>query len=155
MGDYITTLPSCVVGNLQFTRRIKYYNPPNQKRPMAKGAQRRSSKSQPPSAGWTANEPDASTEGISKIDARPHLEGNAGSKNVFPSTALSALAQATIPIWVQTAVMIGLIFGGCCSNVRALLTAFLNLKAEEVEYGRHRLVLNLPLFFSSRKGVCA
>ena len=37
----------------------------------------------------------------------------------MPATrsAISAIAQATIPMWVQTAAMIGLIFGGCCSNV--------------------------------------
>ncbi|CUS08654.1 unnamed protein product [Tuber aestivum] len=67
---------------------------------MARGAQRRKSASE------------GATE-INKIDARPHLEGR------MPPTrsAISAIAQATIPMWVQTAVMIGLIFGGCCSNV--------------------------------------
>lgn len=127
---------------------------PPQKLPMAKGAQRRSSKSQPSSAGWIANETDAptTTEGISKIDARPHLEGNAGSKNVFPSTALSALAQATIPIWVQTVVMIGLIFGGCCSNVRALLLLFI-FKAEKRSWrGREKSGRGIDFDFLAVKG---
>lgn len=67
---------------------------------MARGAQRRKS----------------ALEGaaeISKIDARPHLEGRAPPTQ----SAISAIAQATVPMWVQTAAMIGLIFGGCCSNV--------------------------------------
>ena len=55
----------------------------------------------------------------SKIDARPHLE--AGAANGYSTRALgiSALAQTTVPVWVQTFVMISLIFGGCCSNVRS------------------------------------
>lgn len=53
----------------------------------------------------------------SKIDARPHLEAGAASGRAF---SISAVAQATIPMWVQTFVMISLIFGGCCSNVFAL-----------------------------------
>jgi len=54
----------------------------------------------------------------SKIDARPHLEAGAVNGRAF---SISALAQTTIPMWVQTFVMISLIFGGCCSNVRNFL----------------------------------
>lgn len=60
---------------------------------------------------------------VSQIDARPHLEGNGKTANGFAlrsTSAFSALAQSTIPAWVQTAVMVSLIFGGCCSNVFAL-----------------------------------
>ena len=52
---------------------------------------------------------------INQIDARPHLEG-AASSGVFPK-AFGAFTMATIPAWAQTAVMVSLIFGGCCSNV--------------------------------------
>ncbi|KAG0642663.1 UAA transporter [Tuber brumale] len=68
---------------------------------MARGVQRRKSASE----GATK---------INKIDARPHLEGRAPPPT---RSAIGAIAQATIPMWVQTAVMIALIFGGCCSNV--------------------------------------
>lgn len=59
---------------------------------------------------------------ISQIDARPHLEGAASSGTLSraSSTVISALAQSTIPAWASTAVMVSLIFGGCCSNVFAL-----------------------------------
>lgn len=110
---------------------------------MAKGGQRRRSGSKPTNANEGAHGYDAPTEGISKIDARPHLEGNAGAKNGFPSstsTALSALAQATIPMWVQTVIMIGLIFGGCCSNVRGSpLTAYSPLDGGEETEGTNLL----------------
>lgn len=56
-----------------------------------------------------------------KIDARPHLEAGAANGRAF---GISALAQTTIPIWVQTFVMISLIFGGCCSNVRWFFSFF-------------------------------
>ncbi|RPB02367.1 UAA transporter [Choiromyces venosus 120613-1] len=68
---------------------------------MARGAQRRKSASE-------------DVAEINKIDARPHLEGRAPPPT---RSAIGAIAQATIPMWIQTAVMIGLIFGGCCSNV--------------------------------------
>ncbi|KAH0608056.1 uncharacterized protein H6S33_002108 [Morchella sextelata] len=62
----------------------------------------------------TSSEPAAGAD-INKIDARPHLDGASSGGGGGVST-LSALAQATVPAWVQTAVMVGLIFGGCCSN---------------------------------------
>jgi hypothetical protein len=70
-------------------------------------------------------QPSPPTE-INRIDARPHLEGTtyslAGAGGTFAKKSttifLSVLAQSTVPMWVQTAVMVSLIFGGCCSNVR-------------------------------------
>lgn len=59
----------------------------------------------------TSSEPAAD---INKIDARARLDGATSGGGV---STLSALAQATVPAWVQTAVMVSLIFGGCCSNV--------------------------------------
>ncbi|RPB17703.1 UAA transporter [Morchella conica CCBAS932] len=58
----------------------------------------------------TSSEPAAD---INKIDARARLDGATSGGGV---STLSALAQATVPAWVQTAVMVSLIFGGCCSN---------------------------------------
>jgi UDP-xylose/UDP-N-acetylglucosamine transporter B4 len=57
--------------------------------------------------------------GMNQIDARPHLEGGSAysTKTSAASGIFSALAQSTIPVWAQTAVMVALIFGGCCSNV--------------------------------------
>jgi len=58
----------------------------------------------------------------SKIDARPHLEAGAANGYSNQAFSISALAQTTIPMWVQTFIMISLIFGGCCSNVRNFLS---------------------------------
>ncbi|KAI9769671.1 MAG: golgi uridine diphosphate-N- acetylglucosamine transporter [Geoglossum simile] len=62
-----------------------------------------------------------------QINARPHLESaeTAGQLNGgYHSRSVLALTggvmQYTIPAWVRTCVMVGLIFGGCCSNVFAL-----------------------------------
>lgn len=52
-----------------------------------------------------------------KIDVRPRLDNSASSGGDGGVSTLSALAQATVPAWVHTAVMVSLIFGGCCSNV--------------------------------------
>ncbi|KAI5809617.1 UAA transporter family-domain-containing protein [Peziza echinospora] len=56
----------------------------------------------------------------SQINARPHLEAAVAANGMKRAFSISALAQTTIPMWVQTFVMISLIFGGCCSNVFAL-----------------------------------
>lgn len=67
--------------------------------------------------------PNSASEAINQIDARPHLEGTAPA-NGFARTrnsVLSALAQTTIPAWATTVVMVSLIFGGCCTNVRQIL----------------------------------
>ena len=37
-----------------------------------------------------------------------------------PLDIAEAAAHATVPAWLQLSVMVGLIFGGCCSNVSAL-----------------------------------
>lgn len=68
-------------------------------------------------------------DNINKIDARPRLDSASGGG----VSTLSALAQATVPAWVQTAVMVSLIFGGCCSNVsfRSLALALCARDAEE------------------------
>ncbi|KAI5850411.1 UAA transporter [Morchella snyderi] len=64
-----------------------------------------------------ASEPELET---TKIDVRPRLYNSASSGGDGGVSTLSALAQATVPAWVHTAVMVSLIFGGCCSNVFAL-----------------------------------
>ncbi|KAF8467706.1 UAA transporter family-domain-containing protein [Kalaharituber pfeilii] len=68
----------------------------------------------------TVTERSISPATTSQINARPHLEAVAANGLPKPAFGISALAQTTIPMWVQTFVMISLIFGGCCSNVFAL-----------------------------------
>lgn len=75
--------------------------------------------SSPAAASPAAPEYQTASEPIKQINARPHLER---SNNGFPKPSIaslySAFAQCTFPAWAQTATMIFLIFGGCCSNVR-------------------------------------
>jgi hypothetical protein len=57
------------------------------------------------------------------INAAPYLQADArrrsqGGFNVSNALDVAgAVIQTTVPAWIQTGVMIGLIFGGCCSNV--------------------------------------
>ncbi|KAJ6257698.1 UDP-N-acetylglucosamine transporter [Drechslerella dactyloides] len=53
------------------------------------------------------------------VDGRDIGSGGGGDLNEFKSVASGAL-QSTLPEWVSLTMMIGLIFGGCCSNVFAL-----------------------------------
>ncbi|KAH0545055.1 hypothetical protein FGG08_000826 [Glutinoglossum americanum] len=62
-----------------------------------------------------------------QINAGPHLENAESAKQLngsFDGHSALAIAggvvQSTVPAWIQTCVMAGLIFGGCCSNVFAL-----------------------------------
>lgn len=40
-----------------------------------------------------------------------------GDSNGNTSAAIGGVLQSTVPAWMNTLVMTGLIFGGCCSNV--------------------------------------
>jgi hypothetical protein len=60
-----------------------------------------------------------------QINARPHLENAESAKQLnggFGRHSALAIAggvvQSTVPAWIQSCMMVGLIFGGCCSNVR-------------------------------------
>ena len=54
------------------------------------------------------------------IDTDPHIHGKLAWHKALATAG--AVAHTTLPAWIQTAVMVGLIFGGCCSNVRWPLT---------------------------------
>ncbi|KAI9848504.1 MAG: golgi uridine diphosphate-N- acetylglucosamine transporter [Thelocarpon superellum] len=53
--------------------------------------------------------------------AKASSKDPAGNGNIQQTLAVAgAVAHTTLPAWIQTGVMVGLIFGGCCSNVFAL-----------------------------------
>jgi len=56
---------------------------------------------------------------MNRIGAVPHLDCTElrGTSDVTWASLFSAIAKSTTPAWVQTAVMICFIFGGCCTNV--------------------------------------
>jgi len=85
-----------------------------------------------------------------QINARPHLENaeTAGQLNGgYHSRSLLAftggIMQSTIPAWIQTCVMVGLIFGGCCSNVSLSAQSRANERGEIREGGCHLAVFGL------------
>ncbi|PGH13154.1 hypothetical protein AJ79_03861 [Helicocarpus griseus UAMH5409] len=55
-------------------------------------------------------------------DGRPDVIGRKtdGEDKKDRKSIVAAVAQSTLPAWLNIGIMIGLIFGGCCSNVFAL-----------------------------------
>ena len=61
--------------------------------------------------------PNTASRANGAVPTRKTVGGGFNMSNAL--SVAGAVVQSTVPAWIQTGVMVGLIFGGCCSNVGA------------------------------------
>lgn len=61
--------------------------------------------------------PRSSQQSDGTISRKAERPGVDGERHNGLADMASAAAQATLPAWINTVMMVSLIFGGCCANV--------------------------------------